>query len=218
MRTTIIYDNTSIRKDLQANWGFAALVESRGQTILFDTGGSGAILLANMRALNLDPNSLDAVFISHAHFDHIGGLSAILDENRHLNVWLPRSFRGVKNAVRVHSVDNAETLYPGIHSTGELDGIEQSLCVETARGIVIVAGCSHPPLSDIITAAEQFGPVHGIIGGLHGNPPESVQDLSLICATHCTRYTREINALYPDRCVAGGAGAVIDVPDASLES
>jgi len=32
-------------------------------------------------------------------------------------------------------------LYEGIYSTGELEGIEQSLCVETGKGIVIIAGC-----------------------------------------------------------------------------
>jgi metal-dependent hydrolase (beta-lactamase superfamily II) len=31
MRVTIIYDNTSLREDLRADWGFSALVEARGE-------------------------------------------------------------------------------------------------------------------------------------------------------------------------------------------
>ncbi len=38
MKVTIIYDNTSIRSDLQSDWGFSALVEVKEKKILFDTG------------------------------------------------------------------------------------------------------------------------------------------------------------------------------------
>lgn len=51
MKTTIIYDNTAFRKDLQADWGFSALVEAKGKRILFDTGASGSILLSNLEKL-----------------------------------------------------------------------------------------------------------------------------------------------------------------------
>lgn len=42
MKVTIIYDNTAFRADLKSNWGFAALVETYGRRILFDTGTRGA--------------------------------------------------------------------------------------------------------------------------------------------------------------------------------
>ncbi len=106
-------------------------------------------------------------------------------------------------------------LYEGIHSTGELDGIEQSLCIETPKGIVIIAGCSHPRMEHIISAASKFGKVYGIIGGLHGNRPESLKNVGLICSTHCTQYKQEIKSLYPERYIEGGAGKVIDVNNAA---
>lgn len=56
MKTTIIYDNTAFRRDLQAD----ALVESKGKRILFDTG---RILLSNMRKLVIVPKDIDEVFI-----------------------------------------------------------------------------------------------------------------------------------------------------------
>ena len=41
MKITIIYDNTTFKKGLQANWGFSALIEVKDiPKILFDTGGN----------------------------------------------------------------------------------------------------------------------------------------------------------------------------------
>ncbi len=211
MKITIIYDNTAFRKDLQADWGFSALVEAKGKKILFDTGGSGSILLSNMEKLGIVPEEIDDIFISHAHFDHIGGLSAFLDRNNRVKVWIPASLRGVKNAEEVIEVGPPAILHEGIYSTGELEGIEQSLCIETQKGIVIVAGCSHPSMEHILRAASQYGRLYGIIGGLHGNKPESLKGLDLICATHCTQYIQEIQFLYSEKCIEGGAGKVLEI-------
>ena len=215
MKATIIYDNTAFRKDLQADWGFSALIEVKGKRILFDTGGSGSILLSNMRKLEIVPQEIDEVFISHAHFDHTGGLSAFLDQNNEVKVWVPPSFRGVKNVKEVIEIGNSMKLYEGIYSTGELENIEQFLCMETQKGIVIIAGCSHPRMKHIISAASEFGKVYGIIGGLHGNGPESLKNFNLICSTHCTQYKQEIKFLYPQSYIEGGVGKVIDIKDSA---
>ena len=218
MKATIIYDNTAFRKDLQADWGFSVLIEAKGKRILFDTGGSGSILLSNMNKLEISPEEIEDVFISHAHFDHTGGLSAFLDQNNEVKMWTPPSFRGVKNVKEVIELENSMKLYEGIYSTGELDKIEQFLCIETQKGIVIIAGCSHPRMDHIIDAASEFGKVYGIIGGLHGNGPESLKNFNLICSTHCTQYKQEIKFLYPESYIEGGAGKVIDIKDTASVS
>jgi 7,8-dihydropterin-6-yl-methyl-4-(beta-D-ribofuranosyl)aminobenzene 5'-phosphate synthase len=211
MKVTIVYDNTLFRKDLQSDWGFSALVETGGREILFDTGGSGSILLANMRKQGIDAGGISDVFVSHSHFDHTGGLSAFLDQNSEVTVWVPPSFRGVRNAEKVVKVKNPAELYKGIYSTGELEGIEQSLCVKTQKGIVVIAGCSHPRMEHILDTAAQFGEVYGIIGGFHGNRPECLKGLNLICPTHCTQYIPQIESMYPQEYIAGGAGKEIQI-------
>ena len=187
MKVTIIYDNTALRSDLKADWGFSALVESKGRKILFDTGANGRILLSNMQKLKIDPKEIKDIFISHLHWDHPGGLSSFLQVNNQVKLWIPSYFPEAKNAKEVFEVKNSTKLYEGIYSTGELEEIEQSLCIETEKGIVIIAGCSHPRIEHILKTASQSGKLYGIIGGLHGSRPEALKNLSLICATHCTQ-------------------------------
>ena len=55
LKLTILYDNIAGDSRLKPDWGFAALVEYGGHTLLFDTGANGSILLDNMRQLSVDP-------------------------------------------------------------------------------------------------------------------------------------------------------------------
>ena len=211
MRITILYDNNVYEEGLQADWGFSCLVEEENTpTILFDTGTNGSILLSNMEKLNIDPTTIDEVFISHAHFDHVGGLSAFLDVKSDVTIYIPPSLRGVRGGKEVISVSEPLTIHENVFSTGELDHIEQSMAVKIDKGIVIIAGCSHPRMAHILKAASQFGNIHAIIGGLHGFSEYALfKDLELICPTHCTQHKAEIKALYPEKYTDGGVGRVI---------
>ena len=212
MKITILYDNTAFWPELKSDWGFSALVETEKRTILFDTGSDGSILLENMKKLEIDPSSVDDVFISHNHFDHVGGLSAFLNENNNVTVIVPSSLRGIRNAKEVIHVKRSMELYEDIYSTGELDFIEQSMVVRIDKGLVIMAGCSHPKIKHILDAASKFGDVYAIIGGLHGfNEYDLFKNLSLICPTHCTQHIEDIKSLYPEKYLEGGAGKIIEI-------
>lgn len=212
MRITIVFDNTSLSADYQADWGFACFIETEHRRILFDTGADGEILLDNMQALGIDPKSVDDVFISHNHFDHIGGLSAFLNVNNNVRLFLPNSLRGVRKAREIIYIDEARQIDEGLFTTGELDGLEQSLAVQTSKGLVIIVGCAHPQMQNILTSASQFGDIYGIIGGLHGfDEFHLFNDLKLICPTHCTQHKSEIKNLFPLYHSEGGVGWTINI-------
>jgi len=212
MKITIVYDNTAFRKDLQADWGFSALVEVKDvPKILFDTGGNGKILLNNMGKLEIEPASIDEVFISHAHFDHTGGLSEFLNINKKAKIYVPPSFRGLKNR-EVIIIKEPTKIHKNVFSTGELEGIEQSMGVITEKGIVLVVGCSHPYMGNILAVAGKFGKIYAVIGGMHGfSEFELFRDLQLICPTHCTQHKTELKKLYPKKYIEGGAGRIIEI-------
>jgi len=211
MKITIVYDNEVWKEGLKADWGFACLVEVYGKRILFDTGANGSILLENMKKLNIDPAVVEEIFISHAHWDHTGGLADFLKINP-VKVYVPSSFKVPDDAAEIIEVKEARKIHDDIFSTGELENIEQSLVVKTEKGLVVIAGCSHPGVENILSAASRYGKPYALIGGLHGFKEfDLVKDLELICATHCTQFKSEIKSRYPEKYIEGGAGKVIEL-------
>lgn len=212
IKITIVYDNTSLKPELKADWGFACVVElDSGKRILFDTGADGNILLSNMQKLAFKPDAIDIVFISHNHFDHVGGLAQFLNMNSSARIFVPQSLKGLKRGERVHSV-GAEpfTIIDDVFSTGELMDIEQSLLIKTHKGLVVITGCSHSTVKLILQSAARFGKVFALIGGLHGfNEFELISGVSLVCPTHCTSYIEEINRIIGNKFIEGGVGREI---------
>lgn len=66
---------------LMAEHGFSALVSvrraGRTSTVLFDAGLSPEAMLTNADRLGIDLDAVQAVVLSHGHFDHAGGLAAL---------------------------------------------------------------------------------------------------------------------------------------------
>ena len=69
---------------LRAEHGFSALVSlvrgGREHRLLFDTGISPDGMVENMRRLELSPRDVEAVVLSHGHFDHVGGIAGLVRE------------------------------------------------------------------------------------------------------------------------------------------
>ena len=212
MKVTIVYDNEVRSGNLKAGWGFSSLVEiPNTPPILFDTGADSPTLLHNMKELGIYARRIGTIVISHAHDDHTGGLRGILEINKEAEIYVPASLGGVIPGRKVITVTGPIEIFEEVYSTGELKGVEQSLAIKTGKGILIIAGCSHPGVGEIIDTASSFGKVYGIIGGFHGFRDFSrLRDLSLISPCHCTQYKSEIMELFPEQCVRCGAGMVLE--------
>ena len=212
MKITIVYDNTTNKPDLIADWGWSCFIETEERNILFDTGGNGKILLENMLTLKIDPESINDIIISHPDFDHIGGLSTFLNLNHKAIVHIPISFRGIRYPNEVKYYEKPTQIYKNIFLTGELDKREQSLAIKTEKGLVLIIGCGHPGVSNIIDSISQFGNVFAIIGGLHGfNEFEILENIEKICPAHCTKAKEKIKLLYPAKYIEGGVGEIIEL-------
>lgn len=76
---TILVENTVPLSYLTGEHGFAALVETDRAKLLFDVGNKGT-LFENSRLLDVNLKDIDAVVLSHGHYDHTGALIALLEE------------------------------------------------------------------------------------------------------------------------------------------
>jgi 7,8-dihydropterin-6-yl-methyl-4-(beta-D-ribofuranosyl)aminobenzene 5'-phosphate synthase len=232
---TVVYDNHDYDPRLRSDWGFACLVELEQSTLLFDSGGNGDILLANMSALELDPLEIDHVFLSHIHGDHTGGLAALLATGVEPVVWVPRSFpvtfkERVRAYTELREVSSATEALPGVHTTGELgsDIIEQSLVLETDRGLVVITGCAHPGIVSILNRVKELhsAELHMVVGGFHlGGKSRAelerivaqmhVLGVQRVAPCHCTG--DEAIRIFADEWDGGfvttGVGTVIAVTD-----
>ncbi len=100
VKVTILVENTTPDPRLVGEYGFAALVEVESYRFLFDTGSKGA-LFVNAKTLGIDLDSIQDVVISHGHFDHTGGLEALLLARQgrrvfiHPHAWLPKFVQGM---------------------------------------------------------------------------------------------------------------------------
>lgn len=77
---------------LTQDFGLSTVVEYHGKTILFDSGTNARTFAANLKTLKIDPRKIDIAIISHGHYDHVGGMDALLDVNPDVKIYAPADF------------------------------------------------------------------------------------------------------------------------------
>ncbi len=206
MEVVVVYDNEAVG-EFVPGWGFSCYVESKWR-VLFDTGWDGNVLLHNLSLVGVE--DFDYIFLSHQHWDHIGGLNHVIDRTSY--VFVPSSFsknlkREIGRKAEVVEVSDPMKVENGLYTTGELGRHvkEQSLVLGLKDGVFVITGCSHPGLDVIIATAERFGRVRGVMGGFHGfSKLEILRDIDVVIPCHCTVAKEEILKMgNAKRCYAG---------------
>ena len=242
MKITIVYDNKTLDSNLTSGWGFSCLVDD---DLLFDTGGDSRTLLSNMAKMGIDPAGIRIVVLSHAHGDHTGGLGGLLGTGVRPTVYVPRSFPGrfksdVRALTTLVEVHGPVEIRPGIHSTGEVGRglVEQALAVETGQGLVVVTGCAHPGVVEMVRRAKESvggrtpprvggdggGEVYLVMGGFHlgGTSQRRVKAIiadfrqlgvQKVAPCHCTGdpAIRVFAEEYGSDFIKAGVGLVLDI-------
>jgi len=224
-----VYDNYQIDKKLKTAWGFATIIKTPCEPILFDTGGNSEILLSNMKKLGIDPSSIKKVVISHIHGDHVGGLEGFLERNNDVTVFIPKSFsQSVKNMIvqkgaKFVEVSVSRKISDSIYTTGQLFGPpeEQSLIIDSGKGLVIITGCAHPGVVNIVKKAKKLmkkDKVYLVVGGFHYPPISCVKEfrklqVEKVAPSHCTGdLVREaFRKEYKENFIEYGVGKTIEI-------
>ena len=186
-----LIDDLTAKDGLNAESGVSYLIRADDTTILFDAGLNQAgehpsPLLRNMEKLGVSVEQINAIFISHLHLDHVGGMRYEIKHTFGLsgevvNLVGKRAFLPTEMthpSAKVEVVTASQRIAPGIASLGVIPRqlfffgwtLEQSLAINVeGKGLVLVIGCGHPTVQRIVERAKQLFdiPIYGIIGGLH---------------------------------------------------
>lgn len=274
-RLTVLCENSvAVPMGVIGEHGFACYVETEKGNYLFDTG-QGFAIVQNAIALKKDLGDIEAIMISHGHYDHTGGLPAVLpiagpvDVYGHPDMFVERiwssegktRFIGIRfNRSYLESLGANFRLGTemvevgrGIFLTGEiprtsafekgddkmtacLPGGEKihpdplkddlSLIVDSEKGLILVLGCAHAGMINIIEyALEKMNQdkIYAIIGGTHlGFSSEEQFDETLkvidryqiehLGVSHCTGLAKAslLHAKLKERFFFGSVGATLE--------
>jgi len=171
----ILFDNYCSRDSHASLWGFAAYLEK--YRLLFDTGSNGRELLKNMHAQGIDVTQITSLFITHDHWDHIGGIDSILELNAELTIYAPATLS--KNHIRdLHTLTKKVVvigkepmhLFGELYSTGLLgDKDPEHSLVIADDAPKVLTGCGHYGISEITAVAKRLigREIRSVMGGFH---------------------------------------------------
>jgi len=238
VKITTIVDNDVWEKGFSSTWGISFYVETfkedEKHTVLMDTSGSFEKFDKNASKLGIDLTSVEAVFISHWHGDHMGALSQVLSLIKHsVPVYVPSAnssgIREIKNANGNPVVCSEPTEFiGGLMSTGEMSkGIsEHSLIINVKdKGLVVLTGCSHPGIINILNRtmkASGVDKVYAVMGGFHISGTNvgvkvgkflKELNVEIVSPCHCTNQDARngIAKIVREKYVKIGSGKIITI-------
>ncbi|MBZ4194022.1 MAG: MBL fold metallo-hydrolase [Candidatus Contendobacter sp.] len=182
--------------------GFSALLEAEAtdgalRHLLFDTGWNPAWMDRRFAEEGIDQllqqGQIEALVISHEHFDHFWGIGSTLKHCPGLTIYVPEGFhpagldlirqQGHTGTVITVPVGQPLVLFPGLalvnfpmHTLLKVDGENVLYANLAGLGMAMVTGCGHGGVLNLLNYARQTFTggerIHAIYGGLHISPLE----------------------------------------------
>ena len=228
----VVYDNYVKSDGLKADWGYAIVIEGLDKYILFDTGANPDIFESNFKKMGIDAGKIDFLILSHEHGDHTDGIPAFVKLKNDIPVIIPCSFsdqfkkKMVKSGLEPLLVKEPVKICTNLYSSGEFSGPipEQALVLNTKQGLVVMTGCSHPGIAEMLKEIKStFNKnIYMVFGGFHllqksdNEMKKIIDDMKALgvvkCgATHCTgvKQTEMIKEAFGNNFIELGAGNTI---------
>ncbi len=155
MHITVLAENTAARDGLVAEHGLSLFIETNGQAILCDGGQSDA-LLQNAAALNKDLSAVDVAVLSHGHYDHSGGISALAKTYPQIPIVLRLEAGGdFYHGERYIGIDKTLLTAPNVHRIADVGAtpLNETLSVFSGFGNAF----SRPSANDGLTVRDEQG-------------------------------------------------------------
>ncbi len=182
--------------------GFSALLEAETtdgviRRLLFDTGWNPAWMDRRFTEEGIDEllrqGQIEALIISHEHFDHFWGIGSTLRHCPDLTIYVPEGFhpagfthiqqQGHTGRVITVASDQPLILFPGLaltsfpmHTLLQVDGENVLYAHLQDQGLAMVTGCGHGGVLNLLNYARRTFTggerIHAIYGGLHIAPLE----------------------------------------------
>jgi 7,8-dihydropterin-6-yl-methyl-4-(beta-D-ribofuranosyl)aminobenzene 5'-phosphate synthase len=203
----VIYDNYIKTDGLKSDWGYSIVIEGLEKEVLFDAGTKPNIFEYNFNKMGLDANKIDLILFSHEHGDHTEGLPAFIKMKKDIPVIIPFSFSDAFKSKMVSFgltpvlVKGPAKICENLYTSGEFayQIPEQALVLNTKNGLVVITGCSHPGIVEMLKEIKSaFNKnIYMVFGGFHllnkseKEMDEIISEIKTIgvvkCgATHCT--------------------------------
>ena len=232
IKIKVVYDNYVKADGLKSDWGYSIVIEGLDKVILFDTGADPDIFESNLKIMGIDPKKIDLLVLSHEHGDHTAGIPAFVKMQKDIPVIIPGSFsesfkmKMVESGLEPLLVKEPVKICTNLYSSGEFSGPipEQALILNTKQGLVVMTGCSHPGIVEMLKEIKSTfnKDIYMVFGGFHllqksDNEMNEIIDamkaLGVVkCgATHCTggKQTQMIREAFGTDFFELGAGNTI---------
>lgn len=137
----VLIENTT-DSDLQCEHGLSLYIEYKDKKILLDAG-STEVFAENAKQMGVDLAAVDLAFLSHGHYDHSGGFSALVKANKSAPVYAMESAMGRYASASggvMHEIGVPETVKEVLKE--RITAVDK--VTQVAEGIVLVPHSTAP--------------------------------------------------------------------------